>query len=191
MYGSKLDETGKEIQAKGVMPLMTGEKVVGCKLVSFGPATNPTTNEVDPNRFQIVFEQSNGKLFTQSYYNNEASWAQTNLNRAMLHICTSFISIEEYYAVVEGSADFVDFMNRIQTKIMPKAIGKGFTLKITYSQQKSSGKWYAGFPSYPNYIELDGTKPSTLTTNPKYDFYTIPVENDSIDNTQTTEEDLF
>lgn len=176
MYGSKLDEQGQEIKAKGAMPLITGERVTNCKFVSFGMGKNSITNEPTPGRYEIQFEQSNGRIFSQSFFESDQPWAQVNLNKAMLHICTSFVTIEDYYAVVEGSENFADFMQRIQTKIMPKAEGKSFTLKITYTQQKSTGKWFAGFPNYPNYIELDGTTPSTLSTNPKYDKYSIPEE---------------
>lgn len=189
MYGSKLDEQGQEIKAKGMMPLITGERVTGCKFISFEMGKNAVTGESTPGRYEIQFEQSNGRIFTQSFFESDQPWAQVNLNKAMLHICSSFVTVADYYAVVEGSENFSDFMNRIQTKIMPKAAGKSFTLKITYNQQKSSGKWFAGFPNYPNYIELDGTVPSTLSTNPKYDKYSIPTESQDLDSSELVEEE--
>lgn len=173
MYGSKTDAEGKEIQANGASPLMTGERVAGHEMVYFGPAKDMNGN-ILPNRFEIHFRQTSGRLFVYSFFDSTEGWAIEQTNRTMLHIFSKVVTEEEYYGVVNGSTSFNDFMTRVQTTIFPKASGKRFTLKIVYIQDKTSGKFYAKFPKYPNFVELDGTTPTTLSTNPKYDIYTIP-----------------
>lgn len=173
MYGSRTDAEGKPLQANGASPLMTGEKVAGHELVYFGPAKDQNGTILD-NRYEIHFRQPSGRLFTYSFFNSEEGWAIEKTNRTILHICTKIVTEEEYYGVVSGAANFTDFMDRVRTHIIPKAKDIRFTLKIVYIMDKSTGNWYAKFPNFPNFIERDGTTPSTLSTNPKYDVYEIP-----------------
>lgn len=188
MYGSNIDENGKELRANGTMPLLTGERVVGHVIEKLARATDQNGVEL-PNRWEIHFRQSNGKLFVYTFFDSAEAWAIAKLNRTMLHICTKIVSEEEYYTVVSGSANFTEFMTRIATNIIPKATGKTFTLKIVYLLDKNSGKSYAKFPNFPNFIELDGTTPSTLKTDPKYDFYEpIVVGNETAATTTATAE---
>lgn len=193
MYGSNVDENGKALSATGSMPLITGERVPGHTIEGLFKAKDKDGNELD-NRWEIHFRQANGKLFTVTFFGSEEKWAIDATNRTMLHICTRIVSEEDYYASVAGSRDFNDFMNKIATSIMPKAAGKTFTLKIVYQQDKSSLKWYAKFPKYPNFIEVDGTEPSTLKTDARYDIYVIPQESTApaaAGTTATASEDVF
>lgn len=186
-YGSKTDSEGLEIRANGNAPILTGEQVKGNKITYFGMSTDSQTGETLSNRAEIKFLQSNGATFTYTFFDSDQDWAQDKVNKELLHICSKFVSKDEYYAALPGeNITFTSFIGAIQEKIMPKAEGKTFTLKIIYRENKNNGKWYPQFPNFPNFIELDGTTPSTLSTNPKYDFYEIPTSNTEEELTSST-----
>ena len=173
-YGSKTDSEGKELRADGNVPVLTGERVVGNEIVSFGMAKDKDGNLVD-NRAELSFKQSNGATFRIAYFDSEEDWAIKNTNQAMLHICTKIVSEVDYYAAVEGTGSFAAFVNAIATKIMPLAKDKKFTMKVILKYNKGKDAYYPNLPTFPNFIELDGTTPSTISkTNPKYDIYAIP-----------------
>lgn len=177
-YGSKTNSTGESIRANGTAPILVGEKVIGNSIEYFGLSKDQDGNPI-PNIAEIRFRQSNGAVFTKKFWEPSEDWAIDNLNRDMLHICTKIVSENEYYAAVEGTKSFGAFIEAIKTKVMPKAAGKTYTMKIVYLENKkegspSKGQWFAGLPKFPSWIELDGTIPSSLTTNPKFDFYVVP-----------------
>lgn len=181
-YGSKTTADGKDLQANGSMPKLTGERVVGNVIEYFGMAVDFHGNTSETVA-EIRFKQSNGATFKHQFRDSELDWAIDNLNKAMLHICTKIVTEAEYYAIVDGATSFTSFIEAIRTKIMPKAAGMSFTLKITLRENTnensdSYGRWFPQFPQFPNFIELDGTSPSTLTTNPKYDIYEVPTATD-------------
>jgi hypothetical protein len=174
-YGSRTDETGAELRADGAAPILTGQNVTGNVITYFGMSKDQDGNTVD-NRAEIQFRQSNGAKFTYTFFDSDQGWAQDKVNTELLHICTKLgVTKDEYYAALPGeNISFTSMITAIQENIMPKAEGKTFTLKIVYKENKNNGKWYAQFPNFPNFIEEDGTNPTTFNTNPKYDFYTIP-----------------
>lgn len=192
-YGSKTNSAGEEIKADGKSLVIVGEKVKGNTIEYFGYAKDQNDNIVE-TRAEIKFRQTNGAVFTHSFLASEEEWAIDKTNRELLHICTKIISEVDYYAAIAGCTSFGAFIDAIKTKIMPKAAGKLFTLKISYKENKKSGKWFPGFPNFPNFIELDGTNPSTLNTNPKYDFYSVPAASNIAageGNVESTEEAPF
>lgn len=195
-FGSKVDSTGKSLSATNTVTIMKGERVPGNKILSFGMAKDQNENPVT-DRAEIVFLQSNGAKFSYAFFspNPEKAWTLDKLNREMLHICTKIVPETDYYSAVDGSTDFQSFISNIQQKVIPQAEGKTFTLKIVMKENTNSGKWFANFPTFPNFIELDGTEPSTLTTNPQYDFYTVPAESTPEETTTgepaATGDDLF
>lgn len=191
-YGSKTNSQGEEIRANGGAPILVGEKVPGNIILSFGMSEDQN-GQVSENRAEIRFKQTNGASFSYSFFDSDQEWAVDKTNRELLHICTKFVTRDEYYAIVEPATGFADFINRIKTQIIPKAEGKAFTLKIVYKQNKTSKKWFVSFPNFPNFIEEDGTTPSTLKTDPRYDFY-APVEvSDDMETvaTEGSDEPLF
>lgn len=176
MYGKTTDENGKPL-GNGFLPVLTGEKVVGNELLSLDFADDKT-NEGQKlfNRAELKFKQSNGAIFTYNFFDSTEDWAIKNTNMVAVHVFTKIVSKEEYESILSNCSNFQEFIQRIKDQIVPKAVGKKFTLKIVYNVNKKTGKAYVTFPNFPNFIELDGTTPSTLTTNPKYDIYERPKE---------------
>ncbi len=179
MYGAKTDKDGVAISANGSSPILTGECVVGNKLVSLEMAKDQNGNPVT-NRATLTFQQKNGATFTHSFWQAEEEWAIVQVNREMLHVCTKIVSEEEYYSILEqhGDGTFQGFIKAIAENIIPKAAATTFSLKIVYKENRSNGKWYPNFPKFPNFIEVDGTTPSGLSTNGKYDVYEMPKATD-------------
>jgi len=186
MYGSRTNNEGVAISANGSSPILVGEQVVGNKLVSLEMAKDQNGNPVG-NRATLTIGQRNGAKFTHSFWDSTEEWAIVQVNREMLHICTKIVSEDEYYSILEAHGDgtFVGFISAVATHILPKAADKTFTMKIIYKENKSNGKWYPNFPKFPNFIELDGTTPSTFSTNPKYDVYVMPTPT-TMESTPTT-----
>lgn len=201
-YGSKTNSKGESIKANGTAPILVGEKVVGNTIEYFGLSKDQDGN-TQSNIAEIRFKQANGATFSKKFWEPSEDWAIDNLNRDMLHICTKIVPEADYYATVEGTKTFGAFIEAIRTKIIPKATGKTYTMKIVYLENKkegspSFGQFFPGLPKFPSWIEVDGTTPSTLTTNPKFDFYTIPASAKPADmnseNSETTvgaNNDLF
>ncbi len=199
-YGSNVDKDGKELRSNGAAPILTGERVSGCKLVSFDFAKEENGDAIS-TRAEFKFLQPNGATFTFSVMDSTEDWAIDTTNRSVLHICTKIVSEEEYYASISGAANFVEFVTKVKEKIISKVGDKKFTLKIIYKLNKNKGKYYPGFPTFPSFIELDGTIPSTLSTNPQYDLYIVPAssspekssgtENMTKEELDKAEKDLF
>ena len=177
-YGSKTDSEGNALRAEGNIPVITGERVEGNEFVSLEMAKDKDGNLME-NRSVLTIKQSNGASFRVMFFDSEEDWAIKGTNEAMLHICTRIMSEEEYYAAIAGSSSFQAFMTAIGTKVIPQAAGKKYTMKIILKHNKSADAWFPNFPKFPNYVELDGTNPTTIgKTNPKYDIYAVPPKTD-------------
>jgi len=170
-YGSRTNSEGEAHRGDGRMPVMTGERVVGCTLQAIEMAKDDN-GQVIPGRAVVRFTQPNGSTFQQMYFESDQDWAIDRTNQQFLHLATKMVTEEEYYAAIGTAASFSDFIAKVSGALMPASQGKGFTLKIAL--RESNGNYFPTFPNYPNFIELDGTMPSTLSTNPKYDFYEAP-----------------
>jgi hypothetical protein len=170
-YGARIDSEGKDFRSDGQMPVQTGEKVVGCTIKSIGIASDKEGNTI-PGRAVVEFLQPGGAIFRQMYFDNEAAWAIDKTNQQILHIATKVVPADEYFAVTAGATGFDDFFKKVGGLLIPKSVGKTFTLKIALREK--DGSYFPTFPNYPNFIELDGTTPSTLKTDPKYDYYVAP-----------------
>lgn len=174
MYGQNKDAEGNIIPAdSGYAQVITGERVKGNEILSLDFHKDQTTGEVNTSRAELKFKQSNGAIFTVTFFDSTEDWAIAATNRTLLHIFTKVVSRDEYLDSCAAS-NFQDFIENIKTKIIPKAAGMKFTLKIVWIVAKKTGKAFTNFPNFPNFIELDGTEPSTLSTNPKYDIYVRP-----------------
>ena len=175
MYGSRTNNEGVAISANGSNPILTGEQVTGNKLTSLAMATDQNGAPVT-NRATLTITQRNGAKFTHSFWDSTEEWAVVQVNREMLHICTKIVPEDKYYEILEehGDGTFQGFIKAVADNILPLAKDMSFTLKIIYKENKSNGKWYPNFPKFPNFIELDGTSPSSFSTNPKYDIYVMP-----------------
>lgn len=173
-YGSRTDSEGNALRADGNVPVITGERVEGNEFVSLEMAKDQDGNPME-NRAVLTIKQANGATFRVMYFDSAEDWAIKQTNESMLHICTKIMSEDEYYAAIAGSSSFQAFMTAIGTKVIPQAAGKKYTMKIILKYSKGADGWFPNFPKFPNYVELDGTTPSTIgKTNPKYDIYAIP-----------------
>jgi hypothetical protein len=175
MFGTKTDSTGKDLAINGAMPLQVGERVTGHTISYFGKSKDMNGN-VTSDAYEIQFTQSTGRIFTHKFFKPTEGWQIDDVKRTCVHICSKIVTSDEYFDIVANCATFESLMDTIQSQIMPKAAGMTFSLKLVYAQRKTTLKWYPSFPKFPNFIEVDGTSPSTLSTNPKYDFYSIPEE---------------
>lgn len=169
IYGKTTDENGNQLIAAKVI---TGLCVSKNKLISFDFAKDEQGNDIK-NRAVLSFEQSNGYIFNISFFDSDLDWAIKNLNRNLLHICHTMVTLEEYNEIVKDCSDFTDFISKLRDKIFIPNYGKLFDCKIVYFQNKQSGKWYAGFPTIPPFIGADGANVN-FTENPLYDFFKIP-----------------
>ena len=171
-YGDVKSEDGKDLNADGYAPTLTGQCVKGNKIISLEfPEFN---GAVSHDAAVLKFEQSNGATFQHRITGSSEGWAMDKTKREMLHICSKIVTKEEYQAAIAGSTGFVDFIGRIKANVLPKAEGKTFSLKLVYKLSKDKTKAFVNFPAFPNFIELDGTEPSTFSTDPKYDIYEMP-----------------
>jgi len=161
-YGSKTNEKGQDIKADDRMPVITGYKVPGNKIVRFGLAEDFQTGEILDNQAEIVFEQANGARVFNRFFGGDQAWQIDMINRQFLHICSKIVTEAEYWATIEGVTGFSDLVKRIEEKIMPKAADVSFNLRIVYNTNKTSGKSYVGLPKFGNFIEPEGTEPTTL-----------------------------
>lgn len=174
MYGSREDSKGGVITGQSNMPILVGEKVEGNVLESLEFKEDYNTKELLDNTAILTFIQSNGAKFNISILDGTQDWQIDNLRKMLAQIGTKIVSDAEYWAIVDGSNSFHELITRIKTDIIPKASGKTFTLKIVYNTSKTSGKSFPGFPKKGNFIELDGTVPTSLSSN-DYDVYERPV----------------
>lgn len=176
MYGSSVDEEGKPIaEGSGKIPVITGERVVGNELVDFDFVKVFDKEEFHEDRAVIVFKQSNGAFLRQMYFKSDDPKEQVKVSARILHIFSKLISKEQYYNLLGSPKNFGEFVVALRDKVVPacKATGLKLTLKVVYNK-----KGYTGLPAVVDFAELDGTSPSTLKTNPKYDFYVAPVATD-------------
>lgn len=170
IYGKTTDENGNQLIAAKVI---TGLCVSKNKLISFDFAKDEQGNDIK-NRAVLTLEQSNGYMFNVSFFDSDLDWAIKNLNRNLLHICHTMVTLEEYNEIVKDCANFSDFISVLRDKIFIPNYGKLFDCKIVYFQNKNTGKWYAGFPTIPAFIRSEGDTNVNFTENPLYDFFKIP-----------------
>lgn len=167
MFGSKTDASGKQLTADGKAPILVGERVMDNTLKS-------VTLSEDKSRIIFEFTQKNGATFKASFWApKEGEYFETNLDtlkRNMLHISTKIVTEQEFWDAVANTSSFEEYANVLITRIFSRGLGKKFNLKITYKRTDDGD--IPTFPRYPNFIEKEGTEPSTFSTNPDYDFYT-------------------
>ena len=189
-YGSTTTSEGKELTSDGRAPQLTGERVVGNELVSFDFAKDKETGDSITSRAELKFKQSNGAIVNIVFFDSTEGWAIDRTNAQLLHVFSKIVTKEEYYAAIGKPANFQEFVERIKNNIVPKAAGKTYTCKFVYIISRASGRANVGFPNFPNFFELDGTTPSTLSTNPKYDVYIKPWSPEVPANTAATNDDV-
>jgi len=168
MYGSRVDAEGKTIQGdSSFVAGVAGERVEGNTIQSIEFAKDKDGNVID-TRAVVTFKQANGALVRWTIFEATEPWQMDNLNKSIKHLATKVMTEEEYYAGLElgGSpSSFQDFIKKVSALIVPKAAGKLFTMKFVFRNG------YLTIPSFPNWIATPENA-NSLSTNPKYDFYT-------------------
>lgn len=173
MIGARKDKDGKSITGSGRVQTMVGVNVPGNRVVSLGIAKNKDGSMADGKngknaRATMVFEQSNGALFSHTFFDSDKDWGQDKLTMQLLHVSLPFIGNDpmKFYEVIETNSDgsFVSVINALSTFVFgtPTAAQVKVSMKLLYAANKD-GDYFASFPKYLNWIELDGTTPTTLT----------------------------
>lgn len=195
MYGKTVNSEGKSLE-NDFTPVETGLHVKGNVIKSIEIFKDEEGVE-DLRRAILTVEQSNGGELRHTVWdglkNGEVEdKAVDRLNGFMLHLGTviSETSPEEYSSLIGSPASFKEFIETFNTKIIPKANGKSFTMTVIKRENQSNGKWYAQIPIFPNFIELDGTEPSTIFMKKSYIFETPEVSSPSA-GTSSDVEDAF
>lgn len=172
-YGTIKSSEGVDLSTDGLKQIQVGQCVEGNTITSLEMAEDQNGN-VNEKRAVLTITQSNGAKFSHSLFDSEEAWGQDQVKKELLHICTKIVTKAEYEVIISGVTSFLSFITAIKDSIIPLAEGKLFNMKIVY-KKSGNGKWYPSFPKFPSFVELAGTTPSTLTTNPIYDFYQQPV----------------
>jgi hypothetical protein len=168
MYGQTVSSEGKDLN-EATAQLLTGLHVKGNVLESLSLATDASGNVVN-NRAELVIKQSSGATIKQAYFDKPGdAKAIDRLNGAVLHICSAFVTKDEYKSLLGAPTNFAEFIHNVNTNIFPRAKGKTFTMTFI-REEAQNGKWYVKIPTFPNFIELDGTAPTTIYMKKNYIF---------------------
>lgn len=172
-YGSKEDKDGNNLRVDDRMPPLVGPSVPGNKIVRFGFATDFQSGAILENQAELVFEQSNGAELKHRFYGGDEAWQVDMINRQFAHLCGKIISTEDYWKIIDGAGTFHEMVTRIENQIISLSAEKSYTLRVVFNGNKKKGKYYAGLPKWGNFIELDGTIPTTLAQKAG-DLYEMP-----------------
>ena len=172
-YGSRETSDGSEVRGDGRAPVQAGERIEGCTLEYIGFPEDQEGNPVT-TRAVVRFIQPNGAVFKKTYFDSDQDWSIDKTNQHMLHIATKIMSEESYYAAIAGAGNFQAFFTKLGEVLVPAATGILFNTKVILRLNNNDGKYYPDFPNIPNFVEVTGTTPSTLSTNARFDAYVQP-----------------
>ncbi len=185
-YGSNTDSEGREITdgssfTNPVVGNPAKPYVENCKLEKVELSDDET-------RASFVFKQPNGSTVTHSEFSGTEDWQIENTNKRVRHICSKIVTGDEYSTAVEGSTNFVDFINKVINLLNGK-YNNEFRVKFIYNKNG-----YVSLPQFPNFIENMTTpeNETTISYNAKYDVFIRPVA-DATDNAspQKQQEKVF
>lgn len=176
MYGNTTNSEGKSLE-NSIIPILTGLHVPGNKIKGIA-IFKKEDGEEDLRRAILTIEQSNGAELRHTVWDGLKQGepdekAMDRLNGFMLHLALGTQAVnssEEYQSVIGNPSSFKEFINIFNTKIIGKLGNKTFTFTVIKKENTSNGKWYAQLPIFPNFVEADGTKPTTLYMKKDYVF---------------------
>ena len=170
MFGATHDADGKNLLEQN-SPILTGLHVTGNELMSLTMGKDQAGNP-DPRFANLMIKQSNGSELKHTIWAPNDEKGVTRTNTFILHLCSAFVTPEEYKALVGSPSSFEEFVNVVGTNVFPKAKGVKFTMTIIKKENTNSGKWYAQLPGFPPFVEKDGTTPTGLYMKKSYVFET-------------------
>ena len=195
MIGARTDKDGKAITGAGKPQVIVGINVPGNIILGLAIAKNKDGSMADGKngkmaRASMLFEQANGSVFSHTFFDSDKDWGQDKLTLHLLHVSLPFLGNdpERFYAIVGEHSDgsFVSVIQALATQVFAKPIAEKtkISMKLLYAPNKE-GDFFASFPKYLNWIELDGTTPSTLREG-EGDIYVRPERTTMADATATT-----
>lgn len=144
-YGSKVEEKLVPVVGTKENPFLNGVTIVGLELSE------------DGTRFTMTFKQPNGALVKVTEFAGTEDWQIDQTNRRVRHIATKIVSVEEYESAIKETNNFADFISRVVSIIGNRYANMEFNMLFVYNK-----KGFVTIPSFPNFIEVSGTMPSTL-----------------------------
>jgi len=175
MYGSTVSSQGESLE-NNMVPVLTGLRVEGNEILGINIFENEA-GEKDFRRAILTIKQNNGAQLRHTIWDGIKGGqpdekAMDRLNGFMLHVGSTLLggTPEQYKSAIGEPTSFEEFINSFNNNIIAKAKDKRFTMTIIKKENQSNGKWYAQLPMFPNFIELDGTTPSTLFMKKMYIF---------------------
>tara|TARA_R110002153_G_scaffold72010_4_gene188796 strand:- start:8551 stop:9174 length:624 start_codon:yes stop_codon:yes gene_type:complete len=185
MIGARKDKNGKAITGAGRAQVMVGVNVPGNTILGLGISKNKDGSFADGKngkmaRATLAFQQSNGSIFSHTFFDSDKDWGQDKLTMQLLHVCLPFLGNDplKFYDIVETNSDgtFVSVIQALAANVFaaPVAAQTKVSLKLVYLPNRD-GDFFASFPKYLNWIELDGTTPTTLVVGTG-DIYERPTQ---------------
>lgn len=176
MYGNTTNSDGKSLE-NSIVPILTGLHVSGNKIKGIA-IFQKEDGEKDLRRAILTIEQANGAELRHTVWDGLKQGepdekSMDRLNGFMLHLALgtqAASSPEEYSSLIGSPGSFSEFIETFNNKIISKILNKTFTFTIIKRENTSNGKWYAQLPIFPNFVEVDGTKPTTLYMKKDYVF---------------------
>lgn len=175
MYGNTTASDGQSLE-NNFVPVITGLHVKENQILSL-KMFEDENGVVDTRRANLIIKQSNGAELRHTIWdglkNGQVDEKSVDrLNGFMLHLGTVLLggSQDAYKTAIGSPANFTEFINNFNANIVAKSTTKRFTMTIIKRENQSNGKWYAQVPMFPNFIEVDGTAPSTLFMKKSYIF---------------------
>lgn len=199
MYGKTTNSEGKSLENEYI-PILKGLHVSGNEIASIEIYKGQDGVE-DERRAILTIKQSNGAELKHTVWDGKKngepdSGAMDRLNGFMLHVAcgTKICSTPEEFASLIGTpSNFKEFITAFNDKIISKGRGKKYTFTII-TRESNNGKWYPQIPMFPNFVEPDGTSPTTLFMKKDYIFDAPAVThmpNDAPASTAVSDDDLF
>jgi len=174
------DENGVEVKinANGSTPIKLGITSSN-EILHFGRKRDKDGNVV-AGQGSLVIKQSNGSVFTQTWFpiKQDQTWTvsvEAIFNKALLHIIYKVMTEEEYKSIpLEANGDFDKFFGLLETKVLPLLKKFKYHVKLVTKANKE-GKWYSQLPRNPNFIEIDnGSSCESINLNLAKDEYFAP-----------------
>lgn len=164
--------TGSYIAPKG------GQCVTGNKLISLKMCKRQEVEQT--NRAELIIEQENGaRVVIEYFYDEKYAWSEEIVNEQFQSLGTALVGEAAYFKAIGKPESFKGMVEDVNDLILDNS-EKVFSMKFVYSRDSNPKSKYfhypvIGVPRYGNFIELDGTEPSTLAAGQdKYNVFAYP-----------------
>jgi len=190
MIGARKDKNGKAITGSGKVQVVVGTNVPGNRVLGLAISKNKDGSFADGKngkmaRATLAFQQVNGSIFSHTFFDSDKDWGQDKLTMHLLHVCLPFLGNDplKFYNIVETHSDgtFVSVIQALAAHVFAAPVSEGtkVSLKLVFLPNRD-GDFFASFPKYLNWIELDGTTPTTLVEGTG-DIYSRPSQTEMVE----------